>query len=117
MLSRFVAAIEDLDDDAVIVKITCDKLLPEGSFADFAMDTLLQNNVDYVGPQFGEGALRHGLSVEPSEPARFVPSTVRHTPPTNASTITIALGQARRRSGARAVVGASRSTGCAGGEV
>jgi spore coat polysaccharide biosynthesis protein SpsF (cytidylyltransferase family)/aryl-alcohol dehydrogenase-like predicted oxidoreductase len=64
VMSRFAAAIEDLDDDAVIVRLTGDNPLPDGAFVDFAVDTFLKLDVDYVGPEFGDGHLPHGLSAE-----------------------------------------------------
>ncbi|MEO5741819.1 MAG: aldo/keto reductase [Vicinamibacterales bacterium] len=64
VLSRFMAAIEDLEDDAVVVRLTADNPLPDGSFVDFAIETLLERGSEYVGPEFGEGCFPHGLSAE-----------------------------------------------------
>jgi aryl-alcohol dehydrogenase-like predicted oxidoreductase/spore coat polysaccharide biosynthesis protein SpsF (cytidylyltransferase family) len=64
VLSRFMAAIEDLDDDAVVVRLTADNPFPDGSFVDFAIKTLLERGSAYVGPEFGEGRFPHGLSGE-----------------------------------------------------
>ena len=64
VLSRFIAAIEDLDDDAVVVRLTADNPFPDGSFVDFAIETLLERGSAYVGPEFGEGGFPHGLSAE-----------------------------------------------------
>jgi aryl-alcohol dehydrogenase-like predicted oxidoreductase/spore coat polysaccharide biosynthesis protein SpsF (cytidylyltransferase family) len=64
VLSRFMLAIEDLDDDAVVVRLTGDNPFPDGSFVDFAIETLLERGSEYVGPEFGEGHFPHGLSAE-----------------------------------------------------
>jgi spore coat polysaccharide biosynthesis protein SpsF (cytidylyltransferase family)/aryl-alcohol dehydrogenase-like predicted oxidoreductase len=64
VMSRFMAAIEDLDDDAVIVRLTADNPFPDGALVDFAVATLLERGSEYVGPEFGEGDFPHGLSVE-----------------------------------------------------
>src|SRR5687768_6449436 len=42
VLSRFMTAIEDLDDDAVVVRLTADNPFPDGAFVDFVIETLLQ---------------------------------------------------------------------------
>ena len=64
VLSRFMAAIEDLDDDAVVVRLTADNPFPDGSFIDFVVETLLERGSAYVGPEFGAGRFPHGLSAE-----------------------------------------------------
>ncbi len=64
VLSRFMVAIEDLDDDAVVVRMTADNPVPDGSFVDFVIATLLERRSEYVGPEFGEGQFPHGLSAE-----------------------------------------------------
>jgi aryl-alcohol dehydrogenase-like predicted oxidoreductase len=64
VLSRFMTAIEDLDDDAVVVRLTADNPFPDGSFVDFVIETLLERGSAYVGPDFGEGRFPHGLSAE-----------------------------------------------------
>lgn len=64
VLSRFMTAIEDLDDDAVVVRLTADNPFPDGSFVDFVIETLLERGSNYVGPEFGEGHFPHGLSAE-----------------------------------------------------
>jgi spore coat polysaccharide biosynthesis protein SpsF len=64
VLSRFMTAIEDLEDDAIIVRLTADNPLPDGSFVDFAIETLFERGSEYVGPEFGEGHFPHGLSAE-----------------------------------------------------
>jgi spore coat polysaccharide biosynthesis protein SpsF len=64
VLSRIMAAIEDLDDDAVVVRLTADNPLPDGLFVEFAIETLLGRGSVYVGPEFGEGHFPYGLSAE-----------------------------------------------------
>jgi spore coat polysaccharide biosynthesis protein SpsF len=64
VLSRFIAAIDDMDDDDVVVRLTADNPLPDGPFVEFAVGSLLKCDVPYVGPEFGAGGFPHGLSAE-----------------------------------------------------
>lgn len=64
VLSRFIAAMRGLDDDAVVVRLTGDNPVPDGAFVDFAIASLRASGSDYIGPEFGESQFPHGLSAE-----------------------------------------------------
>lgn len=113
VMSRFMVAIEDLDDDDVVVRLTGDNPIPDGSFVDFAVQSLIERGSSYVGPEFGAGSFPHGLSAEAFRAGalRSVESTARSL--SEREHVTTALRQKSPDRLQASVVGIPRAAGAA----
>jgi len=64
VLGRFLRACRDLDDGAVIVRLTCDNPLPDGGFLQELVRALTEEGLGYLGTGSPADGLPYGLSAE-----------------------------------------------------
>lgn len=64
VLSRFVMATDDLDDDQLVVRLTADNVVPDGAYIQAIADALRKQGGRYLGPAHPRDGMPHGLSVE-----------------------------------------------------
>ncbi len=64
VLARYVAATADLPQDAVVVRLTADNLLPDGDFVERVAARLMQGSKTYFGTWSPIDGLPYGLSAE-----------------------------------------------------
>jgi spore coat polysaccharide biosynthesis protein SpsF (cytidylyltransferase family) len=64
VLQRFVDATSDLDDDAIVVRLTADNLFPDGWFIDRMIEVFQDGQLDYLSSVEPECGLPYGMSVE-----------------------------------------------------
>jgi len=66
-LERFVSAVEDADDDTIIIRLTGDNVVPDGDFLQEMVCAFRQKSSQYISSS-GEGTgLPYGFSVEVTE--------------------------------------------------
>ncbi|MGE3319779.1 MAG: aldo/keto reductase [Candidatus Berkiella sp.] len=61
---RINKAIEDLAPEDIVVRLTADNLLPDGTFIEQALAHYLENNYDFQTSTFASSDLPYGMSVE-----------------------------------------------------
>ncbi len=63
-LGRCAAAIEHLDDDAIVIRLTGDNVFPDGEFLAAMLNRFESSDLDYLSTQSPEDGLPCGLSAE-----------------------------------------------------
>jgi spore coat polysaccharide biosynthesis protein SpsF len=61
---RFIAATADLDDKAIIVRLTADNVFPDADFVQGIVDQLQTSRVSYVAPRWPQDGLPYGVAAE-----------------------------------------------------
>ena len=64
VLGRYEAATKDLSDDAEVVRLTADNVLPDGMMIDKVLDLFREHGVKYLGTREGHDGLPCGLRAE-----------------------------------------------------
>lgn len=64
VLSRFVIAAADLEEEDAVVRVTADNMFPDGDFLDELIAERQRRGVDYLGTQSPLDGLPYGLSAE-----------------------------------------------------
>lgn len=64
VLARFADAVKSLPDDAVIVRLTGDNVIPDGGFVTELVEAFEQSKLDYLDSASPQNRLPHGLSGE-----------------------------------------------------
>lgn len=62
--ARFLAATSDLDDRAVVVRLTADNVVPDGSYVAAVVAALIDHGLDYLEPSSEVDGVPHGLAAE-----------------------------------------------------
>lgn len=63
-LSRFIGALQELDDDTTVIRLTADNVFPDGNLLKEMKSTFLSEDLEYLSCGGGESGLPYGLSVE-----------------------------------------------------
>lgn len=61
---RFVAATADLDDKAIIVRLTADNVFPDADFVQDIVDQLQTSGALYIAPRWPQDGLPYGVAAE-----------------------------------------------------
>jgi spore coat polysaccharide biosynthesis protein SpsF len=78
VLARYVAAVADLDDDDLCVRLTCDNVFPDSDFIRRLIAAAESNPTGYAGTQGGTDGLPFGLAAE-AVPVRLLRQAARET--------------------------------------
>lgn len=78
VLARYVAAVADLDDDDLCVRLTCDNVFPDSDFVRRLIAAAESNPTGYAGMQGGTDGLPFGLAAE-AMPVRLLRQAERET--------------------------------------
>jgi len=64
VLNRFVMATEGQSDETLVVRLTANNVLPDGSFIDAILATFESSDLDYLGTDCPDGGFPSGMSAE-----------------------------------------------------
>lgn len=64
VLGRFTFAVQDLPDEAIVVRLTADNLFPDGQFVDELVAAFSSQSADYLAPHFPDDGLPYGMMAE-----------------------------------------------------
>jgi len=78
--SRFIGATADLDDDAIVVRVTADNVFPDADLIDDLVDRLRASGAAYVAPIWPHDGLPYGVTAE-----AFRLSALRQSPPSSSA--------------------------------
>ena len=64
VIARYFWAAADLADESIVVRLTADNVLPDGSFVNELVSTLMESQAEYVGVDALRAGIPYGVSAE-----------------------------------------------------